>query len=74
MVAEPLGGAFILTGARPRLAWTLVALLMFLLTFGQTMLQSPDVVNNWLFTVLTLTCAALSEPAAKNRLETNGEG
>ena len=36
------------------MAWTLAALLMFLLTFGQTMLQSPDVINNWLFTVLAL--------------------
>ncbi len=37
-------------------------MLMFLLTVGQTILMKPDVIANWQFSVLTLFCAALSDP------------
>ena len=63
MIAEPTIGAFILAGIRPRIAWTLAALLMFLLTIGQTILGNPAVIGeNWHYLVLTLVCAALSDP------------
>jgi hypothetical protein len=42
--------------------WTATTLLMFLLTIGQTILQKPEVIGNWQFLVLTLVCAALSDP------------
>ena len=45
--------------------WSLTALLMFLLTIGQTILMKPDVIANWQYTVLVLACAALSGPEAK---------
>lgn len=35
---------------------------MFLLAFGQTILMKPDVIANWQYLVLTLFCAALSDP------------
>lgn len=62
LVAEPLVSLWILSGFRPRCAWTAAALLMFLLTVGQTILMKPDVYVNWLFLVLALGCAALSDP------------
>ena len=63
VVAEPVLGAWLLSGKRQRAAWTATAKLMFLLMFGQTMLQKHDVVaNNWQYFVLALVCAALSEP------------
>jgi len=62
MIAEPVLAAFILSGRRARLAWSLTALLMFLLTIGQTLLMKPDVSANWQYLVLTLACAALSDP------------
>jgi hypothetical protein len=52
----------ILFGRRARLVWTLTSLLMFLLTIGQTILMKPEVIANWQFLVLTLACAALSDP------------
>lgn len=61
LVAEPVLALFILSGGKARMAWTLTTLLMFLLTIGQTILMKPDVIGNWQFLVLTLTCAALSE-------------
>ena len=61
LVAEPLLALFILSGRKARAAWTLTSLLMFMLTLGQTILMKPDVIGNWQFLVLTLTCAALSE-------------
>ena len=61
LIAEPVLALFILSGKKPRLAWTLTSLLMFLLTFGQTLLMKPDVIANWQYLVLTLACAALSE-------------
>ena len=60
MIAEPVLAGLILSGKKPRLVWSLVALLMFLLTIGQTILMKPDVIANWQYTVLVLVCAALS--------------
>ncbi len=62
MAAEPVLGALLLSGKKARAVWTLTAGLMFLLTIGQTILMKPDVIANWQFLVLTLLCAALSEP------------
>lgn len=62
LAAEPVLGAFLLSGKRARAVWTLTAALMFLLTMGQTLLMKPDVIANWQFLVLTLVCAALSDP------------
>jgi len=62
LVAEPLLALLLLSGKSPRRVWTLTALLMFLLTLGQTILMKPEVVGNWQFLVLTLACAALSDP------------
>lgn len=63
MIAEPIIAIWILSGRRCRDAWMSAAMLMFLLTFGQTMLMQVDVVaNNWQYLVLCLGCAALCEP------------
>ena len=62
MFAEPILSLLILSGLKPRLVWTLVTLLMFMLTMGQTISMQQTVNYNWQFTVLTLVCAALSEP------------
>jgi uncharacterized membrane protein YphA (DoxX/SURF4 family) len=62
MIAEPVLALLLLLGKKPRLVWTLTALLMFLLTIGQTILMKPDVIANWQFLVLTLACAALAKP------------
>ena len=65
IIAEPVLALFILSGKKERIAWTLTALLMFLLTIGQTILMKPDVIANWQYLVLTLTCAALSDPDSR---------
>jgi len=44
MIAEPVLALFILSGKKARLAWMLTALLMFLLTIGETILMKPDVI------------------------------
>ena len=62
IIAEPVLALLILSGKEARKVWTLTSLLMFLLTIGQTILMKPDVIGNWQFTVLTLVCAALSDP------------
>ena len=62
IIAEPVLAILILSGKKARQVWTLTALLMFLLTIGQTILMKPDVIANWQFLVLTLLCAALSDP------------
>jgi uncharacterized membrane protein YphA (DoxX/SURF4 family) len=62
MIAEPVLAALILSGQRARLVWTLTSLLMFLLTMGQTILLKPEVIANWQYLVLTLACAAMSDP------------
>ena len=65
LIAEPVLAALILSGRKARKVWTLTALLMFLLTIGQTILMKPDVIANWQFLVLTLACAALSDPSSR---------
>lgn len=62
LIAEPALALWILSGKKPRLAWTFTTALMFMLTIGQSILMKPDVIANWQYLVLTLTCAALSEP------------
>ncbi len=62
MIAEPVLAILILSGRKARTVWALTSLLMFLLTIGQTILMKPDVIANWQFLVLTLLCAALSDP------------
>jgi len=62
IIAEPVLAALILSGKKVRLAWALTAALMFLLTIGQSILMKPDVIANWQYLVLTLVCAALSDP------------
>jgi len=62
IIAEPVLAALILLGKKPRKIWMLTAFLMFLLTIGQTILMKPDVIHNWQFVVLTLLCAAWSDP------------
>jgi len=62
LVAEPALALLVVSGRKARWAWTLTSLLMFLLTVGQTILMKPDVIANWQYLVLTLACAALSDP------------
>ncbi|MBI2340029.1 MAG: DoxX family membrane protein [Deltaproteobacteria bacterium] len=62
IIAEPVLALLILSGKKPRIVWALTSLLMFLLTIGQTILMKPDVIANWQYLVLTLVCAALSDP------------
>jgi uncharacterized membrane protein YphA (DoxX/SURF4 family) len=62
LAAEPVLAALILSGWKARKVWTLTSLFMFLLTVGQTLLMKPDVIANWQYLVLVLSCAALSDP------------
>lgn len=62
MTVEPILAALILSGWNARRVWLTTSLFMFLLTFGQTILMKPEVIANWQYLVLTLTCAALSDP------------
>jgi uncharacterized membrane protein YphA (DoxX/SURF4 family) len=62
IIAEPLLAILILIGKKQRAVWMLTAMLMFLLTIGQTILMKPDVAANWQYLVLALVCAALSKP------------
>jgi len=62
LIAEPVLALLILSGIKARQVWTLTSLFLFLLIIGQTILMKPDVFANWLYLVLVLTCAALSEP------------
>lgn len=62
IVAEPVLALWILVGIKARSAWTCTALLMFLLTMGQSMLQKETVAFNWMYLLLALGCAALSDP------------
>ena len=62
MTAELVLSVLILLGKKERLVWTLTTMLMFLLVIGQSILMKPDVIANWQYLVLTLTCAALSAP------------
>ena len=65
MTAEPLLALWVLSGKKPRAAWSSMSLLMFLLMFGQTLLMKPQVTDNWHYVILTLVCAAFSEPCKK---------
>ncbi len=62
LIAEPGLAVLLLSGIMLRLVWSLTALLLFMLTFGQTILMKPDTIANWQYTSLALVCAALSEP------------
>ena len=62
MAAEPVLAVLILAGRKARMVWALTSLFMFMLVCGQTILMKPDVIANWQYLVLTLTCAALSDP------------
>ncbi len=62
IAAEPILAIFILSGQRPRMAWMLTTLLMFLLLMGQTLIKSPNMIANWQYLVLTLVCASLCDP------------
>ena len=66
--------AWLLVGKAPRLAWTFTTLLMFLLTIGQSILMKPDVNANWQYLILTLICAALSDPESASSSRTVREG
>lgn len=67
VVAEPLLGLWLLSGIRQKCAWTATALLMFLLTFGMTMLGKYDVVGaNFHYFFLCLACAAWTEKSASS--------
>jgi len=65
LFAEPLLSLWILSGIRQRLAWTLTSIFMFQLVAGQTLLMKQDVIYNWHYLILTVACAALSEPLRK---------
>lgn len=69
IIAEPVLALLILSGKKARLVWTLTAALMFLLTIGQSILMKPDVSANWQYLVLTLVCAALSDPERRDAVE-----
>lgn len=64
LITEPLFALWILSGVWARLAWTMTALLMFMLVAGQSILMKPDVVANWQYLVLVTVCAALSDPVS----------
>ena len=66
VAAEPLLALWLLSGKHERLAWLLTSKLMFMLMFGQTILQQyPAVANNWQYVALALACAALSPKCQK---------
>lgn len=67
MISEPLLAAWLLIGKQQRLAWALTSLLMFMLVLGQSILMKPEVIANWQYLVLTIVCAALSDPIAGKR-------
>ena len=64
LIAEPVLALLILSGIKRRKIWMLTAMLMFMLTMGQSILMK-DPIANWHYTVLTLVCAALSEPGSE---------
>lgn len=63
IIAEPLLALWLLSGVKQRSAWAATALLMFLLVLGRTILMSPDVIQNFMYFVLCLICAAWSTNA-----------
>ena len=63
IIAEPLIGLWLMLGKVQRLAWIAAAGLMFMLTFGQTVLQEYEsVANNWQYLILCLVAAAWTRP------------
>ncbi len=63
LLAEPVIGIWLVLGLTKRWAWISAAALMFLLTFGQTVIKEHSTVaNNWQYFVLCLACAALAGP------------
>lgn len=63
LVAEPILGLLLIIGKCQRCVWLITAKLMFILMFGQTMIQKYDTVaNNWQYVVLALVCAAMCGP------------
>lgn len=67
VIAEPVFAVLLLSGWKPRIAWSLTALLMFMLMCGMSLLQKPEVSANWFYLVLALVCAALSDPIGRSR-------
>ena len=66
IVAEPVIGLWLMIGRAAKLAWLAAAKLMFILMFGQTMIQEyGTVANNWQYFFLCLACAALTECDSK---------
>lgn len=62
LIAEPVLGAWLISGCCASLAWSATALLMFMLTMGMTLKQEfGTVANNWQYVVLALACATLSK-------------
>lgn len=61
MIAEVVLPLLLLSGLKPRLTWTLITALMFLLAFGQS-ISMNDPISNWQYTIMALACAALSDP------------
>jgi uncharacterized membrane protein YphA (DoxX/SURF4 family) len=62
LVLEPLCGAWLVLAKNCRMSWLVTALLLFTLTFGQSILGNHDVVaNNWQYFFLALGCAALTK-------------
>jgi len=72
MTVEPVLALLILSGRKARKVWTLTSLFMFMLTIGQTILMKADVIANWQYLVLTLTCAALSDPDPLQTMQEKG--
>ncbi len=63
LILEPLLGALLILGWKERLVWITTAKLMFLLIFGQTILQEwGSVANNWQYLFFCIALAAFSGP------------
>ena len=70
LVLEPVLGLWLMSGKAARLAWLAMAGLMFVLTFGMTILMKYDIVaNNFQYFFLCLGCSALT-----SSLKINGAG
>lgn len=60
LIAEPLIGAWLVTGKFQRYAWISATKLMFLLLLGQTVLGNPQVIGNWQYVIFCLIAASFS--------------
>ena len=66
LIGEVVLGAWLIIGKAPTLAWIATAKLMFILMFGQTVLQEHAVVfQNWHYFFIALLCASLSAEVNK---------